>query len=218
MHTTVCEFLLDIIQNSLEADSSVIIVEVNQVGRNFEVTVGDDGCGMDEQQLKSAQDPFYSQAGKHDHRKAGLGIPFLMQTAELTGGECSVKSEKGKGTSVKFVLPLDHVDTPPIGDLPGTFLASLSYPGDYEMVIRRHIETEDRKDSYQLVRSQLKEALGEIETSGALAMLRDYLISQEETAETQMNDGDNYEKEARHGKNDPRRTEGITRTEEERIK
>ncbi len=179
MHRTICDFLLDIIQNSIEADSSAVIVHISQDESLFEVTAADDGCGMSEEDLKRVQDPFFSGKGKHDHRKAGLGIPFLAQTVSMTGGQFDIQSRQGTGTSVRFVLPLDHVDTPPVGDLPGTFLSALSYPGSFEMIICRSLSAGGQQDSYQLVRSELMEALGDLHLSGSLSVLREYLASQE---------------------------------------
>ncbi len=205
MHRTICDFLLDIIQNSIEADASGIVVEVIQSESLFEATVGDDGCGMSEEELKRAQDPFYSKQGKHDHRKAGLGIPFLMQTASMTGGQVDIQSQQGIGTSVRLVLPVDHIDTPPVGDMVGTFTAALSYPGSFGMVIKRSAAASAGEDSYVLDRIQLQETLGELETGVSLNLLRRYIASQEASVQELLNSRVKSVKEAVHGKDDPRR-------------
>lgn len=179
MHRTICDFLMDMVQNSFEAGSSVVIVHISQNDSQFEITAADDGCGMDEQELAQAQDPFYSGKGKHDHRKVGLGIPFLAQTASMTGGSFEIKSVKGMGTSVTCTLMLEHVDTPPVGDLASTFRALLSYPGDCELVIHRSLDADGTQHGYQLVRSELRQVLGDLHSSDSLNLLKDYIVSQE---------------------------------------
>jgi len=179
MHSSICDFLLDIIQNSLEADSSAVIVSVEETDTALTVTVSDNGSGMTDEELEAAQDPFFTKEGKHTQRKAGLGIPFLAQTAQMTDGVFEIRSGKGMGTSVLFSFSLDHIDTPPIGDFPSVFLAALSFPGDYEMVIHRSLRTANGSDEYQLTRSELTEILGDFSLSGTLSLLRSYVRSQE---------------------------------------
>ncbi|MWK60501.1 ATP-binding protein, partial [Pseudomonas otitidis] len=48
---------------------------------------------------------------------AGLGIPFFRQAAVSTGGSFQIDSHKGKGTTVKAVFGLSHIDRMPLGDI-----------------------------------------------------------------------------------------------------
>ncbi len=179
MHRTISDFALDILQNSMEAEASLIVLDFIESDGQLEVYVSDNGCGMEKDELEAARDPFYSNGKKHAERKAGLGIPFLMQAVELAGGEFQIDSRKEEGTSVTFTFALDHIDTPPIGDVPATFVAALTYPGEHELVINRKYRGSEGENMYTLTRSELREALGGFDTAGALALLRDYLKSQE---------------------------------------
>ena len=82
MHAAVCDFILDCLQNSVEAGASEVYLAINQTSRKFSVSIKDNGRGMDEDQLKKAVDPFYTDGIKHKSRKVGLGLPFLIQTVE----------------------------------------------------------------------------------------------------------------------------------------
>jgi hypothetical protein len=183
MHRTIGDFVLDIVQNSIEARASLVVLDLIESPGQLQVFVADNGCGMEEAELERARDPFYSNGTKHADRKAGLGIPFLLQAVEQAGGEAQIDSRKGEGTSVSFTFALDHIDTPPVGDVPACFAALLTYPGEYELVINRSYRPADAgeggENRYTITRSELREALGEFETAGALALLRDYLRSQE---------------------------------------
>ena len=52
-------------------------------------------------------EPFYTT---RTTRKVGLGLPFLIQNAEQTGGSVTLTSEPGKGTEVRAVFHSDHID------------------------------------------------------------------------------------------------------------
>lgn len=190
MHYTVCDLLLDVVQNSIEAEADNVRVSLTETDGRLWVEVEDDGRGMDEATLGRAQDPFYTEPGKHPGRRVGLGLPFLIQTVEASGGSYEFASEANRGTKLRFDLDLSNVDTPPMGDLPGTLRQMLCYDGSYEMeIIRRRDEI-----GYEIKRSELIETLGELESVGVLGLLQEFLESQEA----------GIEEEAEHGTNDPR--------------
>jgi hypothetical protein len=114
--------ILDIVQNSLSAGASRIEVRIEENSREdlLVLRVSDNGRGMDEETLRSVEDPFFTtKSGK----KVGLGIPLLKQTALSTGGNFRIESHPGKGTWIEAQFQLSHIDLPPLGDLPGTLLA-----------------------------------------------------------------------------------------------
>jgi len=135
---------------------------------------------MTEEELKRALDPFVTDGVKHPHRKVGLGLPFLIQTAEQSGGGWDVKSEKGKGTTVTAWFDTGNVDTPPAGDIPGMFRTILMFDSKAEIVIRRKKAADGAEDGYEIKKSELVEALGGLEDAGSLVLLGDYLRSLEE--------------------------------------
>lgn len=190
MHYSVCDFLLDIIQNSIEAESGLITLLLEEDDETMTFKLMDNGRGMTAAELAKVKDPFYTDGTKHKSRKIGLGIPFLVQAVEQIGGTFSIESEKGVGTTVSGELPLKHIDVPPFGDFPATLLAALTYPGDHELVVRRSLKKGTAEDSYEISRQELKEVLGEFITSGAQNLLHDYLISQENELENIRNNRD----------------------------
>jgi signal transduction histidine kinase len=140
MHYTLADIVTDIVQNGAESGAELLELIINETqdsqgGRQFSFTVKDNGKGMSNDELKKAQDPFYSDGIKHPRRKVGLGIPFLIQAAELSGCGWSIESEKGFGTRVKAWFDLDNVDTPPLGDIPGMLRSARLFEGPKEIVI-----------------------------------------------------------------------------------
>ena len=175
MHATLADVIADTAQNSIEAGASHITLSLSEDGSAIAVRIKDDGKGMDEATQARAFNPFYTEPGKHDKRKVGLGLPILKQICEATDGAVSLKSEKGVGTELKYHLSATHIDLPPMGDLAGAVLMLFNYPGDFELVFtHRKGESE-----YSVSRSELAEAVGGLESAEGIALAREFLDSQE---------------------------------------
>lgn len=111
--------ILDVTENSVRAGASYIEIDVEADTEKdiLEVTIRDNGCGMNEEQVQRVTDPFYTT---RTTRKVGLGIPFFKQAAESTGGSFGIQSCEGEGTCVKAVFGLSHIDRMPLGDINST--------------------------------------------------------------------------------------------------
>lgn len=175
MHATLCDIVSDIVQNSIESGASQVTLEVSTHPEKIEVCIEDNGKGMDDATLKKVFNPFYSEAGKHDHRRVGLGLPLLKQTAEAAGGAVKIQSEPGKGTLVRFHVSTTHWDTPPLGNLVMTVLGLMSFRSGYNLTFTRKTP----QDSYQVSRSDLIEALGNLEEAATLILAKGFLEAQE---------------------------------------
>ena len=173
MHASICDFILDITQNSIEANASTVELQIVTDDESLELIVIDNGKGMNEQQLKKAFDPFYSEDGKHNHRKVGLGIPFLKQAVEATEGSLDIQSVVGKGTTLRARFNTNHFDAPPFGKLPTTILSLMTFPGEFELVLTRTHNGE----TYDVSRSDLIDALGELCDSESLSLAKQYIES-----------------------------------------
>jgi len=191
MHFTLADLVIDITQNGAESGADLVKLRISETvdssgKREFRFTVIDNGKGMTGEEMKAAQDPFVTDVLKHPHRKVGLGLPFLIQTAALSGGGWEMESRKqdgtaGHGTTVTAWFNLDDVDTPPVGDVAGIFRTVLLFGGPEEMVIRRHSDTPYL--NYEIRKTELVSALGDLEDLQALILMDQYLRSLEEIDE-----------------------------------
>jgi hypothetical protein len=188
MHFTLADLVTDITQNACESGAKLVELEVTEKvlpggGGEFRFLVRDNGKGMTKEELGRAIDPFVTDGVKHPHRKVGLGLPFLIQTAEQSGGGWDIQSEKGKGTTASAWFDTGNVDMPPVGDLPGMFRSILMFTGPEDIVIRRRRSggvMELLPLDYEVRKSELEEAIGGFEDASSLALLGQYLRSQEE--------------------------------------
>jgi signal transduction histidine kinase len=79
-----------------------IIVEEKQSDISIEII--DTGLGIPEEKLNNLFRPFQSTKAKG----MGLGLTFCKKTVEAHGGNISVKSERGKGTTFTIVIPTNR--------------------------------------------------------------------------------------------------------------
>jgi hypothetical protein len=191
MHFTLSDLVTDITQNAAESGAGVVELEIRETrsgqAGEFRFTVKDNGKGMSAGERLRALDPFVSDGKKHPRRKVGLGIPFLIQTAEQSGGGWELRSEKGRGTTVSAWFDLANVDTPPPGDLPGMFRMVLLFEGPKEVIVRRVREGGPGDLNYEFRKTELTDALGDLEDTGSLVLLGEYLRSLEEDEEEEEN-------------------------------
>jgi two-component system NtrC family sensor kinase len=67
------------------------------------IAVQDTGCGMPEADAQKAFEPFFTT--KAVGKGTGLGLFLSRETVVAHGGELSIKSEMGRGTTVTMILP-----------------------------------------------------------------------------------------------------------------
>ncbi len=165
--------VLDIIQNSLTAQASLIeiSIEVSHESDKLRVSVFDNGCGMDEELLKRVENPY---ATSRTTRKVGLGIPMFKAGAEAAGGCFSLSSKLGEGTCIKAEYKLSHWDCPPLGDMAQTIYTSVICNENVNFLYLHKVdECEFRFDTREIRRT-----LGEdvpFNLPEVMAWIRDYL-------------------------------------------
>lgn len=174
MHATICDLITDLVQNSIEADATEITLNIEETDNNLSVVIEDNGKGMSAETLGKAKDPFWSD-GKHRHRKVGLGLPFLLQTAEMTGGTAKIDTEEGAGTTVTFNFDPKHVDLPTFGSFTTTAVTLITYGFNGNLTINRTVG----EKGYKVSKQELAEALGELNDSENLMLLKQFIASQE---------------------------------------
>ena len=96
--------LLDLAQNSITAGASLVSISITVDENGFLTFIlRDDGKGMSPELLRRVTSPF---ATTRTTRKVGLGIPMMMENAQRAGGDLTLESTEGVGTTVTVVFPL----------------------------------------------------------------------------------------------------------------
>lgn len=182
--------ILDITQNSIAADADEISIclERNTRKKTLTVVISDNGKGMDEETVKEVTDPFFTT---RTTRKVGLGIPFFKQEAECTGGNFSITSKPGEGTTTKAVFCTAHIDCMPLGDINATILTLITMNESIRFVYEYRVN----ESEFLLDTRQMREILGAISFSQpqVRAFLKEYL----EENESEVNDKENLDMDYR---------------------
>jgi signal transduction histidine kinase len=84
--------LADLVENSLRARARHVSISLARCGDSLALEVSDDGAGIPKPDLARVTDPFYTTKPR---ARIGLELPLLVQTAEETGGTCSVEARPG---------------------------------------------------------------------------------------------------------------------------
>ena len=109
--------ITDITANSIRANASEIGLSVEEQDTRIVIRITDNGLGMDAETARRVTNPFYTT---RTTRKVGLGVPFFKMAALMTGGDFSIQSQVGKGTRVRAVFGLTHIDRMPLGNMADT--------------------------------------------------------------------------------------------------
>lgn len=152
--------VLDVAQNSISADASLIEIEVLEDTEKKELVIGiyDNGRGMTPEQVQNVQDPFFTT---RTTRKVGMGIPLFKLAAEQTGGGLEISSEVGVGTRVRATFKTDSIDFTPVGDMNSTVIMLITMNTDRDFLYRFGID----ERSFTLSTAELKEILGDVPLS-----------------------------------------------------
>ncbi|MEJ2323341.1 MAG: JAB domain-containing protein [Nitrospirota bacterium] len=75
-----------------------------RTGEFIRLTVGDNGCGIDEAAIQRVYEPFFSTKEKH----SGMGLSTVYGIVNQSGGWMNVESEPGSSAAVSVYLPRLH--------------------------------------------------------------------------------------------------------------
>jgi hypothetical protein len=156
------DHILDIIQNSLRANATLIeiIVEENKTDDFCKIQITDNGCGMSEEMVKQAANPFFTS---RNTRKVGLGLPLLKQNAEMANGTFNLKSELGVGTIVEATFQFSNIDKPPLGEIWDVLY--LTMLGNQNVVLTYEHHT--NKGNFKITSAEIREAIGGVSMQNA---------------------------------------------------
>ncbi len=129
--------ILDIAQNSIKADASLVEILLTERDGWLTLKIGDNGCGMSPGFVREVCDPFRTT---RTTRKVGMGLPLLKLAAEQAGGQLSVESTERAadplhgGTAVTATFDMSSIDFTPIGDVVSTVILLIQGSPDIDFL------------------------------------------------------------------------------------
>lgn len=105
----VTKLISNLLNNARKFTRTTIILAVSASddGKNFMISVTDDGEGISKKDIKRIFQPFYQVADtNHSQGGTGLGLSIVQSVAAAHNGRIEVKSELDQGTCFKALLPV----------------------------------------------------------------------------------------------------------------
>lgn len=89
-------------------NGGAVTIRCKELGVFLRVDVSDNGVGMTEEELNQLYTKFWRAEDAHVREQpgTGLGLAIAKNLVELQGGEMQVESEKDKGTTFWFTVPV----------------------------------------------------------------------------------------------------------------
>ncbi|MBL6933542.1 MAG: response regulator [Rhodospirillales bacterium] len=99
-------YLLD---NGIKFGGESLVLRASQEGEHACISISDNGNGMTEDEVAMALEPLRQVDGSMQRHieGIGMGLALVKGIAKLHGGQLSIESEPGKGTTVTILLPKD---------------------------------------------------------------------------------------------------------------
>lgn len=100
---------INLIDNGIKfsEEQSTITITMRNYTHLIEVTISDQGIGMDQETLHHLFDKFYQGDRSHASEGNGLGLALVKKIVELSGATIEVDSELGLGTIFRLRFPKD---------------------------------------------------------------------------------------------------------------
>ena len=99
--------ILNILMNAVDAcvlGEGVVTIQPTSGAGTAGLSVVDNGCGMEEDELARCMDPFFTT--KDVGEGTGLGLSVAHNIVTNHGGKLEIRSQRGRGTTVTLTLPL----------------------------------------------------------------------------------------------------------------
>jgi signal transduction histidine kinase len=105
----IAQVLLNLVGNAIKfTDAGEVVVSVAADETTFEIAVTDTGPGIPADEQQKIFEEFHQIDSSSTRRKGGtgLGLAISKRIVELHGGRIWVESEPGRGSSFRFVIPI----------------------------------------------------------------------------------------------------------------
>jgi hypothetical protein len=148
---------MDIIENGLDAEASLITLSIAEDSKEkvLRISIEDNGRGIPDNMLEQITDPFVTT---RTTRRVGLGLSLFKESAKRCDGEFSIRSKQGEGTVVHASFRMDHIDTPPLGDMAGSLTSLIMTHPEIDFVYTHEADGNE----FEMDTRQIKKELDDV--------------------------------------------------------
>lgn len=108
------QVLINLVNNAVKFSKpgDTITVRCYVENKSMHLIVADEGFGIPKEKIQYVMEPFGQVAdhAEHQHdRGTGLGLPLAKAMIELHGGDLTLESDIGQGTTIHIIMPAERV-------------------------------------------------------------------------------------------------------------
>lgn len=137
------QVIMNLVVNARDAmpNGGRLTIETINVGQSVMLAVGDTGCGMDDETRARLFEPYFTT--KEPGRGSGLGLATVYDVVTQCGGQISVTSDAGAGSTFKIHLPRVSETSPVEALTPPILPAAAVTEGRTVLVVENEREVRD---------------------------------------------------------------------------
>jgi len=115
-----------LVQEDLDSETAAQYSDLNP-GSYLKLIVSDTGSGIDDETMQKIFEPYFTTKGPGEG--TGMGLALIHGIVKSYGGDITVESELGEGTTFNVCLPRIEADVPSVAE------ASVQVPGGTERIL-----------------------------------------------------------------------------------
>ena len=168
------QVIMNLVVNARDAmpGGGRLTIETGNVGQAVMLAVGDTGYGMDDETRARLFEPYFTT--KEPGRGSGVGLATVYDVVTQFGGQISVMSDAGAGSTFKIYLPRVQEPAPPVVT-PGTAPVPAAPPVDGKTVLVVENEREVRDLIREILQLQNHVVLEAGDRDEALALSKQHI-------------------------------------------
>lgn len=109
------DLIRNLIENAKNASSEEIMISVigHRIGKHYQISVSDGGCGIPKEEVDKILQPFYmvDKARSRQQGNSGIGLALCEKIARVHNTELKIVSKIGEGTVVSITLEVENEES-----------------------------------------------------------------------------------------------------------
>jgi len=140
------QILINLIGNAVKfTDHGSVQVDVSFLKDQLTISISDTGPGIALDEIERLFEPFEQSQERPSQEGTGLGLPISRALARKMGGDVTVESAMGEGSTFRISIPSHVLEEPPV-----------PAPGSSSSLLRTHFIRQEDVEDYHALRDAVR--------------------------------------------------------------